>query len=139
MRCIKYHAVKKMIKVYAAAAAIAISFAGGWTVRSWYGSSVELAAKTAADIVLAAEIKRESSVAAVVEAKLQGLKANERIIERYIPEIITRDIYLHECIDDDGKRIVDGLPLFPESEASPAELNGFAASEIAGIDRQDGG
>ena len=92
-----------MIKLYAAVAAAAIVFGGGWQARSWYQDSIELG-----KIELVEEFRVEQGrVAQLVEQKLQGLRANERVIERYRTEVVDRPVYNIDCIDADGLRLIE--------------------------------
>lgn len=87
---------------------LGVAFWTGWTVRGWQVKSVELAILHAAQATAATWSANETELAKTVNEKLQGLRANERIIEKRIPQIVDRPIYNVECVDHDGLRIING-------------------------------
>lgn len=92
-----------MIQLYAAVAVAAIVFGGGWQARSWYQDSIDLG-----KIEVVEKFRAEQSqVAQLVENKLQGLRANERITEKVRIQVVDRPIYNVDCIDADGLRIIE--------------------------------
>ncbi len=94
-------------KYYLFALALVASFISGVKVSGWFNDSKELATQEKV-LELKEEFKRhENSVATNLEEKLKELKANERIIEREKIKIIDRPVYLNECIDDDGLRLLN--------------------------------
>ena len=117
------------IQLITGAVAVAIVFGSGWQARSWYEDSKDLAEKEATDKAIEAFEKYESKVAATVEEKLRGLKANERIIEKWRTEVVDRPIYHVDCIDDDGLRLIksyatgETTSIIDEMPGSPTDPN----------------
>lgn len=74
---------------------------GGWMSRGWYEDSVRLAAEKAMQKTIDAAMKRESEVARVVEEKLSGLQASERVIDRGVIREIQKPIYQQVCLPDE--------------------------------------
>lgn len=95
------------VQLIAGAAATALLFGSGWQARSWYEDSKDLAQVEATKKAIEAFEQYESRVAATVEEKLRGLRANERVIEKWRTEVVDRPIYHVECIDDDGLRLIE--------------------------------
>ncbi len=92
-----------MMQLYIGAAVVVAVFSGGWTARDWYQSTIEME-----KVELIEEFRAEqSNVARIVEEKLKGLRANERIIERWKTEIVDRPVYHTDCIDSDGVRLIE--------------------------------
>lgn len=99
-------------KLYGALAGIAflvlVFFAGyGWR---WHGEGERDAKRVAQEQQLAAEDHRLRSRAAdfaegKTVAKQRVTQQNFRAINTEIKETVTREIYLHDCIDDDGVRL----------------------------------
>jgi len=94
-------------KLVIAIATIGGGAACGWTVRGWHEQSKDLAEIQGAKAAIDASMKRESDIAGKLEARLQELKANERVIERETVKIVNRPIYQSVCLDDDGLRIIN--------------------------------
>lgn len=86
---------------------LAGALAIGWAARGWHEDSrrltAERAARQAADVALA----RESRIAAVVESRLAGLEANERVIDRGLIREIEKPIYRSVCLGDDAIRLLN--------------------------------
>lgn len=89
-------------KIYIVIAIVVAAAAAGWTGRDWYQSHLDQ------QVVEKQEEYRkgEAAIAALVEQQLTEFKQNERVIERHTREIVKRDSYRVECIDDDGLRII---------------------------------
>ena len=74
----------------------------GWMARGWFEDSRDLAAIEAQER-LTAKIRSDlDSITQAVEGQLQGLKANERIIDRGIIREIEKPVYRNVCIPDDS-------------------------------------
>ena len=101
----------------------------GWWVRGLHESKLDLVQVTAAAEEREAFLKKEARVAAVVEQKLAGLRANERVIERERTKIVDRPVYRVDCIDDAGLRFLER-----RAAGAPAEPAGAvpAAAPSAG-------
>ncbi len=78
-----------------------------YQVMSWKNDSEELAVKNAVDIFIEEYRKNESNKSAILQEKLNSLRANEREIIREIPKIINRDVYHNVCIDNDGLSLIE--------------------------------
>lgn len=106
------------LKLAALCAAVAGIFALGWVANGWFRDSQELAEQKGAEAAIAAFEKKESAVAAAVEARLADLKANERVIEREKLKILERPVYRAQCLDADGLRLLQAA--FAGQPAKPA-------------------
>lgn len=95
----------------------------GWQVRGWQEDSNRLAAKGAAEAVIAAAMARESGIAEVVEQKLAGLQASETVIERGIIREIEKPIYRNVCLGDDAVRLLNAAAS-GEATSDPAKPAG---------------
>lgn len=93
----------RSFRIYIIAAALSTAAIAGWTSRDWYQSHIDEQQREIEE----AFRQGESKIALRVEAKLDGLKQNERVIERHTREIVKRETYRVECIDDDGLRIIE--------------------------------
>ena len=87
------------LTILASAAALAITFAGGYQVATWQNESQQLTAERAAQQVIDAAMQRESQIAAHVEERLGELQANERVIDRGIIREIQKPIYQRICLE----------------------------------------
>lgn len=94
-------------KLAVAAMALCACTVGGWTMRGWYEQAKDLAGQQGAQAAIDAAMKRESGIASALEARLQELKANERVIEREKIKIVDRPVYQSACLDADGLRIIN--------------------------------
>lgn len=74
--------------------------AAGWQTRAWYEDSRDLSAERTMAKTLEAAMLRESSIAKLVEDKLAGLQANERIIDRGVIREVQKPIYQQVCLPD---------------------------------------
>ncbi|MGP9834223.1 hypothetical protein [Marinobacter sp. NSM] len=111
----------KLIKPLAGVLLLAFVAGSGWTARGWLEDSKELAIMKA-QRDLAAEIRGDmSEVAGLVDSKLQGLKANERVIDRGIIREIQQPVFRNICVPPDGDsfRLLNSLAM----GAAPAELD----------------
>lgn len=97
--------IRELIVLSAAIALVS----GGWFVRGWYEDSKDRAAETAVKEATEEFRQSEQRIAATLEMKLEEVRTNERVIEKWRTEIVDRPIYHVECIDDDGLRIINGL------------------------------
>jgi len=93
--------------LYAVLIALVIGFGAGWKTDSWYNASQVLAERNAIDKSLKVFAAKESTISKFVEVQLRGLKANERVIERFTKEVTERPVYFNTCLDDDGLRIIN--------------------------------
>lgn len=82
---------------------------GGWFVRGWYEDSKDLAAEKAVKEATEEFRQSEQRIAKTLETKLEEVRTNERVIEKWRTEIVDRPIYHVECIDDDGLSIINGI------------------------------
>lgn len=85
--------------------AFGLGITAGANVNNWRRDSIELAAKSAADVAIAANREREQSIASAVEARIEQARTKTRTVEREtIREIRTNEkVYGTECITDAGR------------------------------------
>ena len=62
----------------------------------------------------------EGHIAGVVEDKLKGLRANERIINNETIKIIDRPVYSNVCLDADGLRLIEAARAGNTDTGKPA-------------------
>jgi len=93
-------------------------FGGGWKVRAWKAGADERAATEQA----VADAKRRSKDADTAAAFYEKSKATqdvrERIVVKEVTRVVEKPVYLRECLDDDGLRI---LSEDVQSRAAPGE------------------
>lgn len=126
------------LKAKLAAVALSVSMAFGaglsvgWVVKGKFEDSKELASVKAQQ-ALADEIRNDmGKVVRTVEDQLQGLKANERIIDRGIIREVERPVYRNVCVppDSDAFRLLRSLAI-GEAPGKPADQG---ADDAAAID-----
>lgn len=101
----------RMIKPALIVLLLASVAAASWTARGWLEDSKELAVLKA-QRELAAEIRADmAQVSRAVDERLQGLRANERIIDRGIIREIQQPVYRNVCVpaDSDAFRLLNDL------------------------------
>ena len=76
-------------------------FGSGWKVKGWQVDSENLAVSKAAQAIVDKVNENDSNIAAVVEEKLGGLKANQTIVDRGIIREIQKPIYQRVCLEPD--------------------------------------
>lgn len=98
------------LSLYAAIALIAaaLSGLGAWNVQAW-----RYAAKDAQRIEAQAELARNDRKAAQVasegfENDRTKTEIRYRTIDRQVQKIVDRPIYVRDCFDDDGLRVLRG-------------------------------
>ncbi len=98
------------LSLYAAIALIAAAMSGlgAWNVQAW-----RYAAKDAERIEAQAELARNDRKAAQVasegfENDKSRTEIKYRTITREVEKIVDRPVYLRDCFDDDGLRILRG-------------------------------
>ena len=95
------------IKLIAGLVALAVSFGAGWRTKAAFIAERDLALVDAKTEFLDAYRTAESGKAQILETKLADLRANERIINNEIIKVVDRPVYLNECLDADGLRIIE--------------------------------
>lgn len=102
---------------YGAAAATA-----GWKVNGWAHDAAQLQAEKAQQAIVDAAAKRESTIAAELEEKLQKFKAEQRTISHETIKIVDRPVYSNQCLDADGVRLANAAAGIqaPATAAKPA-------------------
>ena len=81
-------------------------FGGGWKVRDWKAGADERTAvqQAAADAHRRAE--HADTAAAGYEAAKSTEDVRERVVIKEVTRVVKTPVYLRECIDDDGLRIL---------------------------------
>ena len=82
------------------------SFFAGYKYSEYKCDSNQLEQLLAQQEIMQEYLKRESSVASLVEEKLEQLKANERILERERIRIVEKPVYNISCIDEEGQALL---------------------------------
>ncbi|ECZ1412839.1 hypothetical protein F7341_05330 [Salmonella enterica] len=103
------------------------AMSAGWQAHNWHDAKLQLAASEAAEQTrqIVVEVTQQSGEA--LEAKLAGLKANERHTERVIRTEIIKPVFSNVCASDDYVR------LFNESaDQAERELSGKPADTLPG-------
>jgi len=96
---------------------------GGWTARGWHEDSKELERQKATADAITAALQSDSKIAAAVEEKLSGLKANQTIIDRGVTREVVKPVYRNVCLPGSGVRL----------------LNAAATNEIASLSAEPDG
>lgn len=107
-------------KLAIVAGALAASFAAGWRVKGAFVAERDLANIEAKNEMVNVFRSMEGGIAKTVEDKLSSLKTNERVIEREKLKIVDRPVYLNNCLDADGLRLVERARKGTSDTANPA-------------------
>ena len=88
-------------------AALAIGFGGGWKINDWRWDAadkqrIEREAKKKNE-----QIETAQEVSAVVEKIRTVNEIRYRTVTVTLEKIVDRPVYLNQCIDDDGLRILN--------------------------------
>ena len=95
------------VKIIAAVIVIGVSFIAGWQVKGAFVAKRDLAIAEAKAEFIKTYQSAEADKANILEQKLAGLKANEKVIERERIKIIDRPVYSNECLDADGLLLIE--------------------------------
>ena len=116
------------IKAVATLVVLIVAFAAGWRTKGAFVAEAELEAQQARAEMISLVRAEEGRVAAVVEERLQELRANERTIEREKIKIVERPVYSQHCLDADGVQLINKAarggaadPAKPADEVPPAK------------------
>lgn len=123
-----------LIKVLAVVAVVAVSFGAGWRVKAAFVAERDLAVVEAKTAFLDAYRDAESGKAEILEKKLSSLRANERVINNEILKVVDRPVYLNECLDADGLRLIERARAGKADTAEPAAAMS-GADKARGHDR----
>ena len=103
----------------------------GWVGKGWHEDSKELERQKATADAIAAALKSDSKIAAVVEKKLSGLKANQTVIDRGVTREVIKPVYRSVCLPGNGVSLLNaaatnditGLSAEPDGEMPAATAN----------------
>lgn len=95
----------------------------GWLSRGWFEDSQELERQRLTAAAITAALQSDSKIAAVVEKKLSGLKANQTVIDRGVTREIQKTVYRNVCLPGTGVRL----------------LNAAATNDITGLSAESDG
>ena len=95
----------------------------GWLSRGWFEDSQELERQRITAAAITAALQSDSKIAAAVEEKLSGLKANQTIIDRGVTREVVKPVYRNVCLPGSGVRL----------------LNAAATNEIASLSAEPDG
>jgi|TARA_A100000171_G_scaffold24120_2_gene22437 hypothetical protein len=96
---------------------------GGWTARGWHEDSKELERQKATADAITAALQSDSKIAAAVEEKLSGLKANQTVIDRGVTREVIKPVYRNVCLPGAGVGLLNAAALNDASQL-PAEPDG---------------
>lgn len=82
-------------------------FYAGYSVRGAYDSKLKLAIEQAKNEFVDMYRDSEQKQADTLQAKLDELKANERVVNHEVTKIINRDVYRNTCLDTDGLQLIE--------------------------------
>lgn len=93
--------------LWACVAATAVGFGSGWVAQGWrWGAAdAERLEQAAKDLHRATERAQASSGA--FETKRATNEIKYRTVTRTVTEYIDRPVYLQQCLDDDGLRVLN--------------------------------
>lgn len=109
-----------LIKFLVCLALVAGIFYAGMRVEQAFTAERDLAIVEAKEAFIDVYQEAESGKSKQLEDKLSSLKTNERIIEREKIKVITRPVYLNECIDANGVQVIERARAGQASTAEPA-------------------
>lgn len=96
-----------LIKIIVGAVALALSFGAGWRTKAAFVAERDLAIVEAKNEFISSYRVAESEFADALEKKLASLKANEKVINNEIVKIVDRPVYLNNCLDTDGLKLIE--------------------------------
>ncbi|MZR63848.1 hypothetical protein [Alcanivorax sp. DP30] len=117
---------------YLVVLAVAAALVGiGWVGKGWHEDSKELERQKATADAITAALKSDSKIAAAVEEKLSGLKANQTVIDRGVTREIQKTVYRNVCLPGTGVSLLNaaatnditGLSAEPDGEMPAATAN----------------
>lgn len=97
----------EQIKLLIIAGALVLAAFAGWKVNDWRHDAEQLAIEQAKAEFVQMYRESEKKQADTLQAKLDELKANERVVNHEITKVITRDVYRNECLDDTGVQLIE--------------------------------
>lgn len=116
---------------YLVVLAVAAALVGiGWVGKGWHEDSKELERQKATADAIAAALKSDSKIAAVVEEKLSGLKANQTVIDRGVTREVIKPVYRNVCLPGAGVGLLNAAALNDTSQL-PAEPDGDVPEDAA--------
>lgn len=120
------------LKAKAAIAAVVVAgaFGAGWVVKGKFEDSKDLAAMKAQQ-VLADQLREDlGGIVSTVEGKLQGLRANERVIDRGVIREIQTPVFRNVCVPTDSEsfRLLNALAAGEDPAESDDQSSGPAAA-----------
>jgi len=117
-------------KLIAGAVAVSAAFGAGWLVKGKFEDSKDLAALQAETALANKLSEKLDGVVSTVEGQLQGLKANERVIDRGVIREIQTPVFRNVCIPTDSQsfRLLNDLaagrnPAEPSDQSSERASN----------------
>lgn len=119
-------------KLIAGAVAVSAAFGTGWVVKGKFEDSKDLAALQAQNALADALREDLGTISATVENQLQGLKANERVIDRGIIREIQTPVFRNVCVPPDSESF-RLLGILAEG-GNPAEPDDQSAGEATNAD-----
>jgi hypothetical protein len=82
------------------------AFYTGYQYASYKADSKTLESLLNQQEIMKEYLSKESSIASLVEERLQELKANERVLERERVKIVEKPVYNISCIDEEGQALI---------------------------------
>lgn len=102
----------------------------GWVGKGWHEDSKELERQKATADAIAAALKSDSKIAAVVEEKLSGLKANQTVIDRGVTREVIKPVYRNVCLPESGVRLLNAAAI-NDTAGLPTEHDGEVPGDTA--------
>lgn len=102
-------------------AVLVVAFLAGWKVNGWRHDAEAALVKEAKQAMIDAYREEEAKAATILENKLKGLKANEKIIEKERVQLVDRPVYSNICLDIDGVRLIERARTGKTDPGKPAD------------------
>ena len=84
----------------------AMCFGGGWKIRDWKAGADERAAVEQAAADARRRTKDADTAASFYEKSKATQDVRERVVIKEVTHVVEKAVYLRECLDDDGLRIL---------------------------------
>lgn len=94
---------------------------GGYRLKTLQVAERDLAIEQAAKAFTEAYRTNEGIVAKRVEEAIAGIRITERVINHEVTKIIDRPVYLNQCLDADGVRLIEQARTGRTDTSKPAK------------------
>jgi hypothetical protein len=93
--------------VAAAAVALAVGFAGGWTTQGWRWDAADKQRMEQEAREKSRALDRANTASGTFEEKRTANETRYRTVTVTLEKVVERPVYLNQCIDDDGLRVLN--------------------------------